>query len=153
MVLLQLLDQCGRDLHVLVTHDQTTPAQLVDMDERDERAPSFVGDASFFEEFVEGVFFAQLHTNTGEQFRRLPRGSKYLVRAKIEAASSLCSPTLREENHACPSGGRITFDFGEGIAALDVGKIGGEKQKVDAGILNKLESFSLRGRYRHVITG
>ena len=114
---------------------------------------AFIGDAGFLQQFVKRALFAQLNTNTREQFRRLPRGSKYLVRAEIEAPSSLCSPTLREENHACPGGGRIAFDLGQGIAALDVGKVGGEKQKVDAVILNKLESFSLRGRYGHVITG
>ncbi len=114
---------------------------------------AFISDAGFLQQFVKGVFFAQLHANAREQFRGLPRRSKYLVRAEFEAPSSLCSPTLDEENHPCPRGGGIAFDFGQGIAALDVGKIGGEKQKVDAGILNKLESFSLRGRYGHVIAG
>jgi hypothetical protein len=51
---------------------------------------------------------------------------------------------LNEENHACPRGRCIAFDFGEGVAALDVGEVGGEEQKVDAYILHKLKSFSLR---------
>ncbi len=89
---------------------------------------AFIGDARFLQQFVKRAFFAQLNTNTREQFRRLPRGSKYLVRAEIEAPSSLCPPTLREENHACPCSGGIAFDLGQGIAALDVGKVGGENQ-------------------------
>jgi hypothetical protein len=114
---------------------------------------AFIGNASFLQQIVKRVFFAQLNAHAREQFRRIPRESKHLVRAEIETPSSLSSLTLREENHASPRGGRIAFDFGKGIAALDVGKVGGEKQKVNAGILNKLESFSLGGRYGHVIAG
>jgi hypothetical protein len=51
---------------------------------------------------------------------------------------------MNEENHACPRSGRIAFDFGQRIAALDVSKVGGKKQKVDADILHKLKSFRLR---------
>jgi hypothetical protein len=51
---------------------------------------------------------------------------------------------LNEENHACSRSGRIAFDFGERIAALDVSKVGGEKQKVNADILHKLKPFGLR---------
>src|SRR5258707_887362 len=67
--------------------------------------------------------------------------------------SSFSSAALGQKHHACPRGRGISFDFGQGIAALDVRKVGGEYQKVDAGVLSKLESFSLGGRHGHVIAG
>ena len=97
------------------------------------------------------MFIAQLNTNSREQFRCFPGRSEHFIRAEIEAPSALCSASFREKDHACPGSGGIAFDFGERVAALDVGKVGRQNQEVDAGLLNKLESFDLGGRHGHVV--
>ncbi len=59
------------------------------------------------------------------------------------SARAFRSAAASQENHARACGRGIPFDFGKGVAALNVGNVGGKHQEVDAGLLDKLKPFFL----------